>query len=92
MSFTERYYLVLLMEEAAEIIHAASKGWRFGLDHDEPGYGQGTNKDQITHEVGDLLAIIEKLMLDPEEINKAKARKHIKLQRIEQKYTVSKEE
>jgi len=81
-----QYLLATLMEEAAEVIHAAAKAHRFGLDHDEPGYGEGTNKDQILREVGDLLAIAGLLGIPMEEIYVARWNKLRKLEKTEKKY------
>ena len=80
------YLLALLMEEAAEVIHAAAKAHRFGLRHDEPGYGEGTNMDQVTKELGDLLAVARLLGVDSRAVVAAGKRKLLKLRRIERKY------
>lgn len=81
-----QYFLVLLMEEASEVILAASKAYRFGLEHDQPGYGEGTNKNQITIELGDLLGIAELLQIDSSGILKAKKAKLDRLKLVEEKY------
>lgn len=83
-----KYLLVLLMEEAAEVIHAAAKAYRFGIDHDEPGYGEGSNKCQITIEIGQVLAIAELLYINSTELNVAKDKKLIDITRVEKKYAL----
>jgi len=59
MNRTE-HLLTCLMEECAEIQKAAAKALRFGLDDHAPG-SDATNADDISHEIIDLLAIIEML-------------------------------
>jgi NTP pyrophosphatase (non-canonical NTP hydrolase) len=88
---TKAYLLVLLMEEAAEVIHAASKAIRFGLEHDEPGYGNGTNKDQIELELGEVLAIGDLLNLDGASISKARFEKIERLREIEKRFATQME-
>ena len=61
---TKENLLVILMEEAAEVIQSASKCLRFGYDWNEPGYG--VNSEHLAREVGDLLAIIHALKLQEE--------------------------
>jgi len=63
-----QYLLVKLMEEAAEVIHAAAKAYRFGLHYDHPNYGEGTNENQITKELADLLAMAELLGVDLDDV------------------------
>jgi hypothetical protein len=58
--------LVILMEECAEVIKAASKCLRFGWDRKQEGYGQ--NDLVLAEEVGDLLGIIRAIPLDNERI------------------------
>lgn len=49
--------LEILQEECAEVIQAVSKVKRFGWDNS---YGDGpTNREHLTEEIGDLLAMIE---------------------------------
>ena len=54
--------LILLIEECAEIIQAATKCLRFGYDHDESGYG--VNSEQLATEVDDALGVVDALALD----------------------------
>lgn len=56
--------LVLLIEECGEVIQAATKCLRFGFDADH-GIGYGRNDYKLAEEVGDLVAVIDKLQLDP---------------------------
>lgn len=55
--------LVLLIEEAGEVIHAASKCLRFGYDIDH-GTGYGNNRKKLSQELGDLMGIQDELDLD----------------------------
>jgi NTP pyrophosphatase (non-canonical NTP hydrolase) len=57
----EEHLLVILMEECAEVAQAASKALRFGLHHDEPGYGN--NRERIRQEYSDLCALADMLGL-----------------------------
>ena len=73
--------LVILQEECAEVIQEVSKCFRFGIDN--------LNKDGVLHstnlnmEVGDMLALVdilvEKGILDFDNLNKAKYNKIEKL-------------
>lgn len=47
------------MEEAGEVIQAASKIGRFGENDNWPGYGN--NIEVLEHEYNDILAVIEEL-------------------------------
>lgn len=82
-----RELLVILGEEAAEIVVAASKALRFGLDDGYPGT-ERTNRDDLTREVGDLLAVVTELQrfnLFPQvEMDDARRRKVAKLRRFMQ--------
>ena len=55
--------LQLLIEEAAEIIHAASKCLRFGFDVDH-GTGYGNNRKKLSQELGDFRGIVDELDVD----------------------------
>lgn len=81
-----QYFLAKLMEEAAEVIHAAAKAHRFGLNHDEPGYGSGTNKNQITEELGDLLATASLLGINLDDVMNMQRRKLKKIELVERTY------
>lgn len=58
--------LVVLMEECAEVIQAASKCLRFGFDRVQKDYG--ANDLILAAEVGDLLGMIDSLSLDKAQI------------------------
>lgn len=51
--------LVLLCEEAAEVIQAATKCLRFGYKRNQPGYGN--NYDVLAREIGDLMGCVDAL-------------------------------
>lgn len=51
-TWTDEEALDLIIEEAAEVIQAACKCKRFGLNHIEPGYGH--NAEVLAKELGDL--------------------------------------
>jgi NTP pyrophosphatase (non-canonical NTP hydrolase) len=53
----------ILQEEAAEVIQAVSKIRRFGADNAKHGTGQ-TNKEHLEEELGDMLAMIDILMIN----------------------------
>jgi len=53
----------ILQEEAAEVIQAVSKIRRFGADNAKYGTGQ-TNKEHLEEELGDMLAMIDILMIN----------------------------
>jgi NTP pyrophosphatase (non-canonical NTP hydrolase) len=53
----------ILQEEAAEVIQAVSKIRRFGMDNGKAGTDQ-TNKQHLEEELGDMLAMIDILMLN----------------------------
>jgi NTP pyrophosphatase (non-canonical NTP hydrolase) len=65
--------LVLLIEECAEVIQAATKCLRFGYDRDEPGYG--INSDVLAGEIGDVLGVVVALSPDPAAVEFTKSRK-----------------
>ena len=54
----EQYLLQCLQEEAAEVIHAASKCNRFGLESTNPEY-QIDNRQHLENEVGDLMGVLK---------------------------------
>jgi hypothetical protein len=55
MTLTD-YLLVLIMEEANEVAHRASKALRFGLNEIQPGQTE-TNGQRMVHEMIDLAAV-----------------------------------
>ena len=72
--------LVITQEECSEVIQVISKGIRFGFDID---YNGATNRQKLTQEVGDVLAMVDLLvkydMLSYDDLLKAKAAKFEKL-------------
>ena len=50
--------MAILQEEAAEVIQAVSKCYRFGLDNYKPGKPK-TNREHLEEELGDLLAMVD---------------------------------
>ena len=77
--------LIVLMEECAEVIQAASKCVRFTWEEDYPGYG--VNHEVLAREVGDLLGIIESLPLDQNLINLHKSTKMTKVEKLFEEYS-----
>ena len=55
--------LVLLIEECAEVIQAATKCLRFGYDVDHD-IGYGRNSDKLSKECGDLQAVMDAIPLN----------------------------
>ena len=53
----------ILQEECAEVVQAVSKIRRFGIDNAKPGKDQ-TNREHLEEEVGDMLAMIDILMVN----------------------------
>ena len=53
----------ILQEECAEVIQAVSKIRRFGIDNSKVGT-QYTNREHLEEEVGDMLAMIDILMVN----------------------------
>ena len=76
--------LVILMEECAEVIQAASKCLRFGYKRDQPEYGQ--NDKVLSGEIGDLLGIIDALPLDCALIEYCRKRKVARATEAKVKY------
>ena len=76
--------LDILQEECAELIQAASKVKRYGVDSYNP-ITNINNKDNIIREIGDVLCMIELVMEDmiitPEELVIAKENKLEKLKK-----------
>ena len=56
----QQLLLIKLMEEAAEVVQAASKSIQFGFDDIIPGTDT-TNRQRLNAEITDFLAIIEML-------------------------------
>lgn len=80
----EAELLECLAEECAEVIQRATKALRFGLEEVQPGQPL-TNSERISQEVGDLLAVLERLqrhgILSVADVQMAKLHKQPKLDR-----------
>ena len=74
--------LDILQEECAEVVQAISKARRFGLDNVYL-KGQGTQRDQLVQELGDVSLLIDLLkshyLFTEAELNSAKLSKAAKL-------------
>ena len=74
--------LGILQEECAEVIQDVSKCRRFGIDNVYLN-GQGTQRENLVKEVGDVLAmvdiLIEQGLFTQSELDVAKSNKKIKL-------------
>lgn len=64
----EAEILGILQEECAEVIMAVSKTRRFGWDSCHPDVPNFSNKEHLTEELGDLLAMV-KILCDKEIID-----------------------
>jgi NTP pyrophosphatase (non-canonical NTP hydrolase) len=79
----------ILLEESAEVIQAVSKVFRFGWDSCHPDTPNFSNKEHLTEELGDLIAMV-KILCDKKIIDenllsaaiKAKATKLSKFSNI----------
>jgi NTP pyrophosphatase (non-canonical NTP hydrolase) len=73
--------LIILQEECAEVIQAASKIYRFGLDNDHK--SGNTQRANLEMEIGDMLALVDILIeqgvVDLNNLNTAKLNKIEKL-------------
>jgi NTP pyrophosphatase (non-canonical NTP hydrolase) len=82
MSDTVQEILDILQEECAEVIQAISKCRRFGMENVYL-KGEGTQREQLVQELGDVRLLIELLhahnLYTEEEIRAAERRKSIKL-------------
>jgi NTP pyrophosphatase (non-canonical NTP hydrolase) len=74
--------LLITQEECAEVIQAISKISRFGLDAKHPDRVE-TNREHLEEEVGDLLAMIDLLIINSvvseDNLNAARRKKFAKL-------------
>lgn len=74
--------LDILQEECAEVIQNISKCRRFGLENVYL-KGDGTQREQLVQEIGDMLLLVELLqahqLFTDKEIQEAKTRKGAKL-------------
>lgn len=87
---TKEEKLVILMEEASEVIKAASKCLRFGFDCRHPEYGK--NDLVLAAEIGDMLAMVDSLSLDWNHIAKFRANKLARAERAKELFGPSKRE
>lgn len=73
----------ILLEESAEVIQAVSKVFRFGWNSCHPNTPNFTNKEHLTEELGDLIAMVkilcDKKIIDENLLSRAIATKSIKL-------------
>lgn len=53
----QRELLIMLAEEAGELVQACTKALRHGLDNHHPDFPNRTNTDNIRNELADLLAV-----------------------------------
>lgn len=78
--------LVILMEECAEVIKAASKCLRFGFTRNHPSYGD--NDKVLSSEIGDLMGIVQALPLNAELMQEARDTKLKRAQNAKKLYGV----
>lgn len=75
--------LIILQEECAEVIQAASKIYRFGIDNEHK--SGATQRENLELEIGDMLALVDILVdqgvINLYNINKANAAKKEKLKK-----------
>ncbi len=75
--------LMILAEEASEVIQLVSKSYRFGFYETHLKSGM-TNRDRLTEELGDLQCMIDLLtendIIDIHHLRKSAERKRFKLQ------------
>ena len=80
--------MAILQEEAAEVIQAVSKCYRFGLDHYKPGQSK-TNRQHLEEEIGDMLAMIDILQaMDEVSFNNIEAARVAKIQKLKEWSTI----
>ncbi len=82
MKESEKQILLICQEECAEVTQAISKVFRFGYDSE---YNDRTNRQRLTEEVGDLIAMIDLMfeagIIDESSANMAALQKKIKLKK-----------
>ena len=82
MKESEKQILLICQEECAEVTQAISKVFRFGYDSE---YNDRTNRQRLTEEVGDLIAMIDLMfeagIIDESSANMAAIQKKIKLKK-----------
>lgn len=86
----DRELLVVMAEEANEVGQRVCKALRFGMQEVQPGQNL-TNAQRIAVELGDLLAVFDRLqargLLDANVVTDASIAKHQKLDRFLQSQT-----
>lgn len=65
--------LIILIEECAEIIQAATKCQRFGFNRDWPEYG--VNHQVLAKEIGEMMGVADALNLDLQSMQNARETK-----------------
>jgi hypothetical protein len=84
----QREVLVIVQEEAAEVIQEISKVFRFGID-DNHRDGM-THRNRLETEIGDLLCMIDLMvdsrLIDPTAVEMARQHKVSKLRKYSQIY------
>ena len=79
------YFLILIVEECAEIIHRTCKAIRFGMDERWKPETK-TNKELLREEILDLQAVlmlnVEENTLDPFEVREIEAHREEKRKRV----------
>ena len=77
--------MMILQEECAEVIQIISKIYRFGFDSRWPDETSPNNREKMTEEIGDLLAmvdiLVENCIISDTELNKARKNKKQKLKK-----------
>jgi len=80
--------LIILQEECAEVIQAASKIYRFGLDNEHK--SGSTQRANLEMEIGDMMALVDILVeqgiVDLNNINIANTNKKEKLKKWSRLY------
>ena len=73
--------LTILQEECAEVIQAISKAKRFGIDNTHLKSGV-SNRERITEEIGDLLALVDILLDEVVDKKQVEAAKRAKVEKL----------
>jgi len=81
---TKEELLIVLIEEAGEVIQAATKCLRFTWDENYPSYG--INHEILAAEIGDLIGIVKSLPLNISIIEQHSASKLEKVKLMAMKY------
>lgn len=76
---TETDWLVILMEECAEVQKICAKMIRFGPDHNYE--NTGINRDKLAMEIGDILGVMDEIQLDMSLVRKFRATKRDRVEK-----------